>query len=66
MRDASVVGFMPSKTAAPSEPKILPFVSRKACEMFSRSWRFRSSRVANRAAEEVGGDEMLLSRAGEG
>jgi hypothetical protein len=30
IRDASVVGFMPNKTAAPSEPKILPFVSRKA------------------------------------
>jgi hypothetical protein len=30
MRDASVVGFISSKTAAPLEPKILPFVRRKA------------------------------------
>lgn len=37
MRDASVVGFMPNKTAAPFAPNIFPLVSRKACAIFSRS-----------------------------
>jgi len=37
MRDASVVGFMPNKTAAPSGQKIFLLVIRKACAMFSRS-----------------------------
>lgn len=36
-RDASVVGFMPNNTAAPFAPNIFPLVSRKACEIFSRS-----------------------------
>lgn len=36
MREASVVGFMPNKTAAPSGQKIFLLVIRKACAMFSR------------------------------
>lgn len=46
MRDASVVGFMPSNAAAPSAPKIFPLVKPSAWTMLSRSWRLRSSLVA--------------------
>ncbi len=48
MRDARVVGFMPSNAAAPSAPKSFPLVKPSAWTMFSRSWRLRSSLVAGR------------------
>jgi hypothetical protein len=37
MRDASVVGFMPSSSAAPRGPETLPFVCFRAAAMASRS-----------------------------
>ena len=46
MRDASVVGFMPSNAAAPSAPKIFPLVNPSAWTILSRSWRLNSSLVA--------------------
>jgi hypothetical protein len=45
MRDARVVGFVPSNSAAPSGPKIFPFACSNAAAMLSRSWRRMSSRV---------------------
>ncbi len=66
MRDASVVGFMPNKTAAPSGPKILPFVSRKACMMFSCSCRLQSCRVATCDAVRGDGEGVVESREGAG
>ena len=43
MRDASVVGLIPSSSAVPSSPDILPLVS-KAASIFSRS---RASRTVS-------------------
>ena len=51
MREASVVGFMPSNSAAPPGPKILPPVCFSAVAMPSRSWRFNSSRVSRAGFE---------------
>ena len=45
MRDASVVGFIPSSTAAPRGPKMRPDVCVNALAMVSRSSARRSSRV---------------------
>jgi hypothetical protein len=46
IREASVVGFMPSNSAAPPGPKILPPVCFNAAAMLSRSCRFSSLRVS--------------------
>ena len=40
IREASVVGFMPSNSAAPFRPKILPPLRCRAAPMLSRSCRF--------------------------
>ena len=45
MRDASVVGLMPSNSAAPSSPDTLPLVSCKAARMLDRSRLSRSDSV---------------------
>ncbi len=50
MREASVVGLMPSSSAAPPTPKTFPPACSRAAAMLSRSWRFNSSRV-NKLAE---------------
>lgn len=49
MREASVVGFMPSNSAAPSAPKSFPPHCFKAAAMLSRSWRLSSSQVRSLA-----------------
>src|SRR5258708_19608961 len=45
IRDAKVVGFIPSNSAAPRGPEILPFVWAKAERILSRSRRFSSESV---------------------
>jgi hypothetical protein len=45
IRDVKVVGFMPSNSAAPRGPEILPFAWARAAMMLSRSRRFRSDPV---------------------
>ena len=37
MREASVVGFMPSSCAAPRDPETRPPLARRAASMFTRS-----------------------------
>src|SRR3989442_3508632 len=44
-REARVVGFISSNSAAPPGPKTLPPLFLSAAVMLSRSWRFQSSRV---------------------
>ena len=45
IREAKVVGFMPSNSAAPRRPEILPFAWARAATMLSRSRRFSSDSV---------------------
>ena len=45
IRDANVVGFMPSNSAAPRLPEILPLVISKAARILIRSRFNRSSSV---------------------
>ena len=51
MREAKVVGFIPSNAAAPPGPKILPPDCFRAAAMPSRSWRFISLRVISAGFE---------------
>jgi hypothetical protein len=53
IREANVVGFMASNSAAPPRPKILPPVCFSASAMVSRSWRFISLRVSKAGGEAV-------------
>src|SRR5882724_10023237 len=45
IREARVVGFISSNSAAPPGPKTLPPLFLSAEVMLSRSWRFQASRV---------------------
>ena len=47
MREANVVGFMPSNSAVPPGPETFPLVCFKAFIMGSRSCPFNSSRVGS-------------------
>ncbi len=53
-REARVVGFISSNSAAPPGPKTLPPLFLSAAVMLSRSWRFQSSRVRTDAVSSGG------------
>jgi len=64
MREASVVGFLPSKAAAPLEPKIFLPVWARAAARLSRSRAFNSVRVSKVGSCEEGDAGALGGMAG--
>ena len=68
MREVSVVGFIPSRSAAPFGPKTLPSACLSAWIMLSRSSRFSSSRVSKGGGDGAleAGDRVSLRAEAEG